>query len=84
MKVVIPSKKIQVNSFDHELVKEFLEQTKEKMQEINTIVIQGNSYSLDFCKEFSEVVLAKAENLTSLDVSDIFVARLKEEIPASI
>ena len=57
---------------------------KEKATTVTHISIQGNSYSLDFCKEFSENYLTKAESLKSLDINDIFVARSKDEIPASI
>lgn len=63
MKAIIPSKKIQINNFEHELVQQFVEQMKENCANVSTLSIQGNSYSLDFCRHFSEHYLAKAENL---------------------
>jgi hypothetical protein len=36
---------------------------KDSTGTVTQITIQGNSYSLDFCKQFSEVFLSKAENL---------------------
>lgn len=62
-KVVIPSKKIQINDFEHDLVQDFVEHMKDNSANVTSISIQGNSYSLDFCKKFSETFLTKSENL---------------------
>lgn len=62
-KVTIPSKKIQINDFEHELVQDFIEHMKDNSANVTSISIQGNSYSLDFCKKFSETFLSKSENL---------------------
>lgn len=62
-KVIIPSKKIQINDFEHELVQDFVTHMKDNSANVTSISIQGNSYSLDFCKKFSETFLSKSENL---------------------
>lgn len=46
MRLSIPSKKIQINSLEHELVADFLKQVEASLPEATSIVIQGNSYSL--------------------------------------
>lgn len=63
VKLVIPSKKIQINDFEHELVQEFVDNMREKTETVTSISIQGNSYSLEFCKHFAEVYLAKSGSL---------------------
>lgn len=45
--VVVPSKKIQINSIDHELAKPLVESSQEA-EAITAIKIEGNSYSLEF------------------------------------
>lgn len=59
-KVIIPSKKIQINNFEHDLVQDFVAHMKDNSTTVNSISIQGNSYSLDFCKQFSETYLVKS------------------------
>lgn len=36
---------------------------KDNEANVTSISIQGNSYSLDFCKKLAEIFLAKTENL---------------------
>jgi hypothetical protein len=53
--VVVLSKKIQINSVEHELVKDLLESSK-KPESITSIKIEGNSYSLQFCEAFGNIL----------------------------
>ena len=46
--LVVPSKKIQVNSIDHELAAPLIN-AKEHYEQVTTVRIEGNSYSLPFC-----------------------------------
>lgn len=46
--LVVPSKKIQVNTIDHELAAPLLS-AKEHYEQVTTVRIEGNSYSLPFC-----------------------------------
>lgn len=46
--LVVLSKKIQVNTIDHELAAPLLS-AKEQYEQVNTVRIEGNSYSLPFC-----------------------------------
>lgn len=48
MVLVVPSKKIQVNSIDHELAAPLIN-AKEHYEQVTTVRIEGNSYSLPFC-----------------------------------
>ena len=50
LRITIPSKKIQIHNFEHDLVQEFVQKMKESSGTVTQISIQGNSYSLDFCK----------------------------------
>ena len=63
MLLKIPSKKIQINTFEHELTNDFIAEAKEKISTLTSISIQGNSYSVDFCDQFSNIILAKSEKL---------------------
>jgi hypothetical protein len=48
---VVPSKKVQINDWNHELLEDF-KQKEEKIKEVVSIKIEGNSYSKDFCEKF--------------------------------
>lgn len=84
--VVVPSKKIQINSIEHELAKGLkeLDDPKADAEAITAIKIEGNSYSLPFCEAFGKV-LSKTKNIKvllslpqDLNINDIFVGRLKD------
>lgn len=43
VKLVIPSKKIQINDFEHELVQEFVDNMREKTETVTSISIQDSN-----------------------------------------
>lgn len=52
--------------------------------EFNGLVLSGNSYGIRACTWIAHNVLAPWRNLREVNLSNIFVGRLKEEIPESI
>lgn len=46
VKLIIPSKKTQINNFENDLAQEFVENIKEQTDTVTTISIQGHSYFL--------------------------------------
>ena len=62
--IVVPSKKIQTNSVEQEEAKTLLE-GKERLPAVTYIKIEGNSYSLQFCEAFGDM-LKQAKSITVL------------------
>ncbi|EGR29208.1 ran gtpase-activating protein 1, putative [Ichthyophthirius multifiliis] len=60
---------------------DFLKEHIEK--NIQHMVLTGNSYSKNFCEQLGEY-FKKSQNLIKIDIHDIFVTRLKTEIPEAI
>ena len=53
-----------------------------KIQEATTIKLCGNSYGLEACKYVAEQIASRdTPNLVNIDFSDIFVSRLRAELP---
>ena len=75
----IVSLKKQVNELSAEHVKEL----DAKLETLSFLDIQGNSYSKDFCQQLG-AKLGGASRLERLNLNDIFVGRLKNEIPEAI
>lgn len=50
---------------------------------VKYLEMSGNSYGVDFLDEFS-VYLGQCSHLTHLNLNNIFVSRLKEEIPKGL
>lgn len=59
--LLVPSKKIQINSIDQEEAKG-LKVEEDQYEKVAAIRIEGNSYSLDFCKAFGDL-LKKTKNI---------------------
>ncbi|KRX04355.1 hypothetical protein PPERSA_03595 [Pseudocohnilembus persalinus] len=78
-KFIIKSEKKRIEEFEQEH-KDRLLGMKETVE---YICLEGNSYSKKFCQEFAEV-LKQLDNLKYLDLQNIFVSRLKDEIPESL
>ena len=74
--VTIQSKKIQINSIEHDLANDLVSKAKEP-DNIIAIKIEGNSYSLQFSESFGKI-LGKCKNIKDLNINDMFVGRLKD------
>lgn len=54
------------------------------LSEFNALTLSGNSYGTDACFWIAEHVLKNWTNLVYVNFSNIFVSRLREEIPKSL
>lgn len=53
-------------------------------EEFNGLTLSGNSYGVQACNWIAANVLAPWEKLREVNISNIFVGRLKDEIPPSM
>lgn len=79
--LVVPSKSAKFDEANDDLKAAFAGHDLEKF---NAITLSGNSYGTEACKWIAENVLKNWTNLKYVNFSNIFVSRLKEEIPVSL
>ena len=51
---------------------------------IKSITLGGNSYGTDACRWIAENVLVHCKNIEKVDFSNIFIGRLKADLPISL
>lgn len=54
------------------------------MPNLESLTLSGNSYGLEACKWIGDNILSKTKKLKNAIFSDLFVARLRSELPASL
>ncbi len=57
VRLVVPSKKVQVNSIEDELALPLVK-AKDAYEQVVAVRIEGNSYSLPFCQGFADILKA--------------------------
>jgi len=82
-KISLPSQKKNLESLDDEKCQEYVKAIQENKDTVTYIGLAGNSYSKNFCQGFAELIKA-APNLERLNANDMFVSRLKDDIPFSL
>jgi Ran GTPase-activating protein (RanGAP) involved in mRNA processing and transport len=81
LKVIIAPKQRRFDKATDELKNEFKDVDLSKLE---SLTLSGNSYGLEACKWIGENVLSKAKNLKYAIFSDLFVSRLRAELPESL
>ena len=74
---------IKMNTFVKEDNQDLIEKIEKDGHLVKYLDMYGNSYGVEFLDEFS-VYLGQCVNLTHLNLNNIFVSRLKEEIPRGL
>ena len=82
-KVVFKSLKKQYDSIDAQECADSVRSVIDNNSSLVYIGLSGNSYSKEFCSSFANLVKS-ATNLEKLNANDIFVSRLKDDIPFSL
>ena len=82
-KIIFEAKKKNYETIEDPECKDTIQAIKDNLESITYISLAGNSYSKDFCLSFAEL-LKTIPNLERLNINDIFVSRLKDDIPPSI
>lgn len=54
------------------------------LENVKYIKMSGNSYGEEACQWVAQNIFAKAKNLVSLDMSDIFTQRKRDKLPGSL
>jgi Ran GTPase-activating protein 1 len=79
---VMPGKDKQLHKVE-DLDQEALAQLKEMVPTMTSITLSGHSYGLEACQHIGEII-AKADNLRKINFGNIFIGKLKEEIPENL
>lgn len=77
----MPAREIKYDTATAELKAAFEGQDYNK---VNGITLGGNSYGTEACRWIAENVLTKWSNLKYVNFSNIFISRLKEDLPVSL